>query len=556
MDAAAARGLLPALRRLVRPLDERVGDVAARQAHAAWIIGLRWIALMAVAVVVAVATDLDGRLAPEAAPRLWGGVAALLLATVAWTLLGARRGASATALAAAIGGDVLLIGWLVHAAGGMANPFAGIFAFHGILAAVVLPRRGGLAAGAIAAFVLGLTAVEAGGALPPLPLGALGADAATIAGGGVAVALLVLGGALLAGAVASSLHHERDRLEAASDRLRVERETLQSIVDCMGDAVVFADRDGRIALRNRAAQALWAERPPAGSLRVCHSDATWARLLAKLADPAEKEPHPTLVVGGRSYEASYARVREPDGRLSGVVMVARDVTERLAAQAWRMREERMAVVGKLAAGVAHEINNPLGAIALFARHALKALPAGHPLVENLETIGRNADACKRVVKDLLGYARQRPPEHRTLALREALDDAARTLRAPADRAGVEVRVEAEEISARADGDQLHQVLVNLGLNAIEAMPAGGTLRLAGAAAPGGVRLEIHDSGVGIPAAERERIFTAFYTTKPEGTGLGLAVVRDLVDAHGGRVEVASEPGRGTTFTVFLPQEAA
>ena len=451
---------------------------------------------------------------------------------------------------------MLLIAWLVHATGGMANPFAGIFAFHGILAAVALPRHGPPAAAAIGAFVLALTALEASGVAPPLPLGALGADPLSIAGGGVAAAVLVLGGALLAGAVASSLHQERDRLAAASDRLRVERETLQSIVDCMGDAVVFADRRGDIALRNRAAAALWAERPPAGSLRVCHSDATWARLLAKLADPAEKEPHPTLVVGGRSFEASYARVHEPDGRLGGVVMVARDVTERLATQAWRMREERMAVVGKLAAGVAHEINNPLGAIALFTRHALKTLPPGHALVENLETVLRNADVCKRVVKDLLTYARQRAPEPRTLAMRDALDDAARTLRAPAARAGVEVQVDSEEVTARADADQLHQLLVNLGLNAIEAMPAGGRLRLAAAAAPGGVRLEIEDTGVGIAPEERARIFTAFYTTKPEGTGLGLAVVRDLVDAHRGLVEVASEPGRGTTFTVFLPTEAA
>jgi signal transduction histidine kinase len=542
--AASAR-VLPALRRLIVPLEERMArhpsEAGARLALSAWILGLRWLALVVISILVGVAGDLDDRLAPDAIARLWGGLAVLLVVTVAWTLAGPRRAASPWALAAQIGGDAAVVGWLVHAAGGMANPFAGALAFHAILAAVALPRYGRLAAAGVAAFAIALTVVEAAGLAPPLPLGALG-DPLTVVQGGAAATALVVGGALLAGSLAASLHRER--------------ETLRQVIEGMADAVVFADRRGDVVMHNKAAGHLWAGRAASGSLRVCHTDAAWGRLLAKLEDPAEQELHPTLVAGGRSFEASYARVRDASGQLAGVVMVARDVTERLATQEWRMREERLAVVGKLAAGLAHEINNPLGAIALFTRLALREAAPGAALADHLETVLRNADACKRVVKDLLVHARQRPPRREPVAVPELVADVARTLRVAAERAGVALVAEPCAVTVAGDPDQLRQVLVNLGLNAIDAMPAGGTLRLGAAAAGAAVRLSVSDTGVGIAPEERERIFAAFYTTKPDGTGLGLAVVKDLVEAHRGRVDVESEPGRGTTFTVSLPAEAA
>jgi signal transduction histidine kinase len=556
MPSASVSRLVPSLRRFVAPLEQRLAasdtHAAARQALAGWIIGLRWVALIIVTLLVAVAMDLDRRLLPEAAAWLWGGVAALLIATVAFTLVGPRRLASPLGLCLQIGADLAVIGWMLHASGGMANPFAGAIALHAILAALALPGRLWITSTVIAAAALTLTLLQATGVTPPLPLGGAEAGTRALLAGGAATTLLVLGGGWIAGSIAATLQRDRDRLAELSRGLALEQQKLGSIIDCMGDAVVFADPDGRIALRNRAAAQLWAGRPgPTQDLRVCHSAATWERLLAKLADPAEQEPHPTLSAGGRSFEASYARVCDGAGALRGVVMVARDVTDRLEAQSLRAREERAAVVGKLAAGLAHEINNPLGAIALFARLGLKALPGDHPVADHLVTVLRNADHAKRIVKDLLTYARQRPPERRRLAVAAALEDAARTLRAPAERAGVRLELDAAPVAVDADPDQLAQVLMNLGLNAIEAMPDGGTLALS--ARPDGdeVRIEVRDTGPGVPDEERDRIFSAFHTTKPEGTGLGLAVVRDIVEAHRGRVQVTSGPGVGATFTVTL-----
>ncbi|MBI2186136.1 MAG: hypothetical protein HYU37_03300 [Acidobacteria bacterium] len=247
--------------------------------------------------------------------------------------------------------------------------------------------------------------------------------------------------------------------------------------------------------------------------------------------------------------------------VASLVRVLHADRERLAAAraqifAERMQEERMAVVGKLAAALAHELNNPLGAIALFAQHALESVRAQDPLHEHLGTVLRNAKLCKKIVRDLLEYARQRPPERREVLLAEIVADAERTLLPQAEDSGVTLRRE-DGADSRArvygDPDQLRQVLVNLGLNAIEAMPDGGTLTFClGRTEEGQLRIDVVDTGVGIPSAEQEWIFTAFHTTKPEGTGLGLTVARDLVAAHGGALAVTSAAGRGTTFTVVLP----
>ena len=215
-------------------------------------------------------------------------------------------------------------------------------------------------------------------------------------------------------------------------------------------------------------------------------------------------------------------------------------------------------MGKLAAALAHELNNPLGAISLFTQHALAEIKPPDPLADYLGTVLRNANLCKKIVRDLLEYARQRPPERREFPLRELLGDVVRTLEPHAQTSGVAIRCEPNskgDVFLHGDPDQLRQVLVNLGLNSIEAMPKGGILTFRLDPAPGGsVRMAVADTGVGIALEQQERIFTAFHTTKPEGTGLGLTVARDLVAAHGGTLEVQSTPGKGTTFTITLPSE--
>lgn len=578
------------LRRAVPRLESSLGlavpiteaeSATVREGLAAWMLGLRWVAVFASSAVVAFATQASRRLDPEAVALLWTGVGLLLLFNASLTTLGPRRLASQRALGLQVAGDVLILGWLVHHAGGLGNRFAGFFVFHAVIAAVILHSRQARAvAAAIAAFVLGLALLEATRVIPPGCLrDASGSCAATAdpllhLGAGIAVATMVVVCGLIVSALVLVLRSERDRLArasaklsahaehlaAAQSQLQRERQNLQTIIDCMADAVLYVTPDGIVRLRNRAAECFWPQGTPADDgLRACHPPERWKDLIDKISDPAPVELHPIFEVDGRSYEGSYARVWDSDGSLRGVVMVARDITERIETQAWRMQQERMAVVGKLAAGLAHELNNPLGAIALFAQHALGKLDAGHPLAEHLGTVLRNANLCKKIVRDLLEYARQRPPERRQASLAELMGDVGRTLEPQAQASKVLVQHQGSSSAAGSvygDVDQLRQVLVNLGLNAIEAMPEGGTLTFNVAPAPGGrVRIDVRDTGQGIAPEEHERIFAAFHTTKPEGTGLGLTVARDLVTAHGGTITVASQPGRGSIFTVILPSHS-
>lgn len=572
--------VLPSLQ---RSLDEAAsadgyGRVEVREGLVTWFIGLRWIAVFVSAAVVGFATLASNRVPPESAPYLWAGVIALAAFNAVLSLLGPQRLSSQRALAVQVAGDVTALGWLIHHAGGLQNPFAGFFVFHAAIAAVVLEARPARrVAVAIASFVLALAAAEASVLPPGCLLGdAQGACPAAVdwmfhVGTGVGVAVLVVGCAVIVIPLMHLLHAERERLAQTSSALAAragelvtaqtevqqERERLQTIIDCMADAVLYVTPDGVVRLHNRAAQKFF---PPEalsnGDLRACHPPETWKLLLEKVTAPEPVEVHPILQVNGRSYEASYARVGDADGNIHGVVMAARDITERIEAQQWRMQEERMAVVGKLAAALAHELNNPLGAIALFTQHALAEIKPRDPLAEYLGTVLRNANLCKKIVRDLLEYARQRPPERREVAVGELLGDVVRTLEPHAQRSGVAIRGEVNgqgDAFLYCDPDQMRQVLVNLGLNSIEAMPNGGALTFRLEPAAGGtVRVAVVDTGQGIPPEQQERIFTAFHTTKPEGTGLGLTVAQDVVAAHGGTIEVSSTPGEGSIFTVTLP----
>ncbi len=529
-------------------------DADARTRLARWFAVARVLALLAIAAVVAAAIA-SGRLPPPSARYLGGALGALVLFDGAVLAMGDRI-VSETGLAVQVTGDTALLGFMIHHAGGPLNPFAGLFVLHAVIGGALLsPRRARLAAMAIALFVGSLALLEAT-ALPAACIRArdgscAAADPLLLLTSAGAIATLVVGAGNVVIALMRALGEERRRLAEVGQVLGLERAKLRSILDCMSDAVIFVLPDGRTDLRNRVAETVW----PHAAGRLCHPPHKLDSFIAKVQAPGASESHPTLLRGGRSYQASYAPVHDAHGTFSGVVMVARDVTEQLHAERLRSEHERMAVVGKLATALAHEINNPLGVIALYTQLALGLTEPGGELADHLRTVQRNTELCKKVVRDLLDYARRRPPERRTLDLAPVLERVARTLAPHADRSAVAIRVERAEpgeVTVHGDGDQLQQVMVNLGLNAIDAMPSGGELVFRLSATPDGARIDVRDTGEGIAEDLLERIFAPFFTTKAQGTGLGLAVSRDVVAAHGGRIDAKSRPGTGTEFTIQLP----
>ncbi len=226
-----------------------------------------------------------------------------------------------------------------------------------------------------------------------------------------------------------------------------------------------------------------------------------------------------------------------------------------------IQKEKLASVGQLAAGVAHEINNPLGCVLLYADILCKETPEENEQQrEDLQMIIREATRCKTIVNDLLNFSRQNEVLAQDTDLNALLSSLAeeQAMRELYRNIHIETDLDLNLGTIQADPLQLHQVFTNLMNNAAEAMPDGGTLTLRTRNGPvsGSVTVEVQDNGVGITKEDMKKIFTPFFTTKPigKGTGLGLAIIYGIVKMHRGQLSVQSEVGKGTTFTITLREQ--
>jgi signal transduction histidine kinase len=223
----------------------------------------------------------------------------------------------------------------------------------------------------------------------------------------------------------------------------------------------------------------------------------------------------------------------------------------LAAERRLARSERLASLGQLAAGLAHELNNPLMVIQGAATEAQAAPKQAKPW---LDRIRKESQRCSELVRELLDYARPRAPQPRRFDLarlaQEAFDMArmARADKGPA----YQLRLQAPEPQVHADRDQMQQVLINLFSNGMDAMPEGGALSVSLARAGGRWHLRVQDQGPGLPARQREAVFRPFFTSKPRGTGLGLAIARSLMAGHGGQLRCVAARGKGACFEADWP----
>jgi two-component system NtrC family sensor kinase len=222
-----------------------------------------------------------------------------------------------------------------------------------------------------------------------------------------------------------------------------------------------------------------------------------------------------------------------------------------------LHKEKLVSMGQLAAGVAHEINNPLGSILLFADTLYQEAGENDGRREDLKIIVQETLRCKKIVADLLNFARQQDILAQESDIHEILEQAIGNVNHQPTFAQVKIlRAYASDIPPiQADPSQLLQVFVNLLNNAAEAMAQGGTLTLETRRVdPQGVEIVVGDTGCGIPEKNLGKLFTPFFTTKPvgKGTGLGLSIVYGIIKMHRGQITVKSQPDRGTIFTITLP----
>jgi signal transduction histidine kinase len=223
------------------------------------------------------------------------------------------------------------------------------------------------------------------------------------------------------------------------------------------------------------------------------------------------------------------------------------------------RTEKMVSIGRLAAGVAHEINNPLTTVLTFACLLREKADRDQQEKDDLDLIIHETTRAAEIVRGLLDFARERATVKEPLDINDVIQRTVRLIRNQKsfDHIVIEERLAAGLPPVNGNVNQLQQVLLNLSLNACEAMPKGGTLSIASAARDGKVAVALTDTGAGIKAELLDRIFEPFFTTKPvgKGTGLGLSVSDGIIQQHGGTLEVESREGHGSTFAIALPQIA-
>ncbi len=376
-------------------------------------------------------------------------------------------------------------------------------------------------------------------------------------------AVLLGAGVLLAGMLALLGLHAVERVRSSRRGQRVAEALAEELAVALPDGLVVFDAKGRITRMNKAALTLLGmEAPAKGKAFQGRKPAeVLPSALAELAARLLQEPvlPDTEIVLRHEEEQQYLSVRGGhvnegyEGRL-GSLMFLRDLTEVRRLEAEVRRREKLAAVGNLAAGVAHELRNPLSSIKGYATYFGGRFPEGSADREAAQVMVKEVERLNRAIGDLIGLSRPTDIRPRMTGMRRLIEDTLRLIGQDAANHNVTIRFDAPEFlpDVAIDPDRMRQVILNLCLNGLEAMPGGGELFLSLQPEPDVLRLEIRDTGTGIAPEALPHIFDPYFTTKGQGTGLGLATVHKIMEAHGGSISVTSEPGQGAVFRLLLP----
>ncbi len=562
-------------------MEPSLGRVARRRAE--WLL-LGRLVLTGVSLAIVVGLEVPGSHSNEASRigLFWTLALAFTATAISAALI--RRVRHLDRFAAfQIAIDVGIVTALVHFSGGRESPLAFLYVLVTVYGALLYERWGALGAATLsAACYAGLLLMENGspGMAEQISLGALAAV------WGVHVAALSSVGAL-ASVLARELRRTGQALDQRTEDLIRLRNLHERTVESIMSGLLTTDRGGSITYFNPEAE----------------------RITGMTAGEAVGRPVDSVIPGAAelilepqscSQQSSRARMQfrdrfgverhlglagsilwDEDRSEAGRILIFKDVTEVVAMERQLRQSERLAAVGEMSANMAHEIRNPLAAISGSVQVLRAGVPGGEVDPERdqlMQIVVRETDRLSGLIQDFLQYARPRPPSCEPILLGDLIEDVGRLIESSLPET-VHLRLEpGSGICALADPGQLRQVLWNLCLNAAQAMPEGGELRVEVRAVDGEppqgaasarrngteegareesgasrwVELVVADTGVGIPFEAQEHIFEPFFTTKKEGSGLGLPTVHRIVESHGGMLQVESEEGRGTTFRICLP----
>jgi two-component system sensor histidine kinase PilS (NtrC family) len=475
---------------------------------------------------------------------------------------------------AQLGCDAILVSAFISVTGGVTSYFSSLYVLPIIAASTLSFRRGAVqVAGLSAILYLGLVsaqylaasgelmlpwpfASEGGVVLPPLRYAQYTVGINLF--GFVAVALL-------SGSLAEGVRTAGVRLERASTQMADLRAFNQHVIDSLLSGLITTDERGRVLTFNRAAETI-SGIPASGAIG---QDVTDLFQLDATMRERFRQPGPTPLRVDLAYHTPDDRTIDigfttssivfPDAR-RGVLVTFQDVTAVRRLERNARLQQRLAAVGEMAAGIAHEIRNPLAAMSGSIQVLRQELPLSEEQAQLMDIVLRESERLNDTIRSFLAYARPQRFAVARLDVRTILQDTALLLRNGSDVRDhhiVEVDVPPDPIWFDADENQLRQILWNLATNGLRAMPNGGRLLVAIAqeahtGTDGHIVLTVEDEGIGIPPEDIETIFQPFHSSFDKGTGLGLAIVHRVVTDYGGTIQVSSTPNSGTTIRVRMP----
>jgi two-component system sensor histidine kinase PilS (NtrC family) len=465
--------------------------------------------------------------------------------------------------------DVALVTGIIAASGGSDSVFSFLYVLTVLEGSYLLGRRGGLVAASLAGLlyvdvVLGRHLLTLLGLAEPLQPTAH--EVLTV----LLNAAVLFTIALLAGSLSERYYLAQRSLENQRKDFSDLQAFRDLIFQSVGSGLIAVNPEGRITAFNRAAESITgvAEREALGQ--------PWEALFGGEVDLEEARQ---AVAGpdsqSRRYEirlqrhdgyevplgVSFWSLRSGEGEAVGLIGVCQDLSS-IKRMEQRVRQaDRLATIGRLSANIAHEIRNPLASLSGAIEALVRELPADPTRERLVEIVLRESERLNRIIRDFLEYARPAPMASHSVDLSELLEEVMLLIEHRSLPADLKlVREYDDKLMARVDPQQVRQAIWNLCINAVQAMPEGGELRVGGRVVPGGgpprLQLWISDTGVGIAEHDLPHIFEPFFSTKEEGSGIGLALVYRVVQDHGGQIEVRSQPGAGSSFTLILPSTDA
>jgi two-component system, NtrC family, sensor kinase len=364
---------------------------------------------------------------------------------------------------------------------------------------------------------------------------------------------------------AHELQQTHNHLKASETKYRLMFETSQ-------DTIIIIDAQERVRDINSAGIALFGfmNRAEALSMETYFQIFFDARDAANFSRAIDEEGFVNSLevemvdrLGDKmSIMVSATARRDENGGFAGITAMLRDVTEMRRMDQYLAQAEKLASIGQLASGVAHEINNPLGVIQCYANLIAKSQPSEAQILSDVSIIRKHTEQCRRVVEALLNFSRAAEPRKKITDINACIEEVISVMDLQLQKENFTIvrQFDTTLPNITVDGNKIKQVLMNLLINASQAMPEGGCITVSTALKAGARQLAIaiSDTGSGISKDNLPKIFDPFFTTKgPEkGTGLGLSVSYGIIQRHGGRISVESTPGKGTTFTILLPAEAS